>query len=810
MGKSAYDFLADTRTGVEEILAKMLFIKKEGKNRVELRELITQASVAFLSLRQINRIILQEEDRTKQETEAAKLPVDHTTLQLNNLLYEKNHYLKAINACKDFKSKYPDIELVPEENFFRDAPQEFKDDPSLKDDPHKRMLERLNFELYQRKELCKQRELLEARKKILQENIANRRKFLSSLPSHLKALKKASLPVQQQLGILHTKRMKQHHLAELLPAPLYILYSQILSQKEAFDESIDLEILGSAKDAQAVARQQALKDSGTNFVSHEESKADEDPQEEDDDSQRRRKRAKKSQIKETADDGIYQAHPLSVLWHIYDEDQGEDEKPAKLLTVRFEYLMKLNVVCAGTEGAHDGPLELLTNLFPDDTGLDLPTQVGKLSAGLEFQYDPNRSLRPYKWVQHLAGIDFLPECPPSLLDGPPKDAVHSKGASLSNGLAAYRQQRRVQTILGKLCSRRKAHLDLKDQLETLSNLKLPTLKFIKVPWRSHNTKCYLQSWAEVMPSASIDRASGLSHVVFPVDGISVSPRDCLESAREDGELPLAGFGSAFPRVRSNYVDATERKGFSVKEKSYRDQVSAALPKSSFLGLGISRSTSFNGMGDPDLADGLHEDMISETDVLAEDNIDNVGMAMPPYNFEPVACHKRIPVWEHCGTRDFHAVFRRDDIPGGKTFDLEAEVKVSSEYPVRPPHFTLRLASQGLILNLPAPPNGVLDISETPRTTSASMNNFNELRAIEMEVNIRVLDALPQSHENDILAHQFSLLAMLFDIHIDHQVSVDHRNFPMQMGDKDIGSVEVIGGVTAPRVIRGRDRQTVVL
>jgi THO complex subunit 5 len=75
-------------------------------------------------------------------------------------------------------------------------------------------------------------------------------------------LKKASLPVQTQLGILHTKRVKQHQLAELLPPPLYILYSQFLSQKEAFAEAIELEILGSAKDAQTVARQQANREAG--------------------------------------------------------------------------------------------------------------------------------------------------------------------------------------------------------------------------------------------------------------------------------------------------------------------------------------------------------------------------------------------------------------------------------------------------------------------------------------------------------------------------------------------------------------------
>jgi len=116
--------------------------------------------------------------------------------------------------------------------------------------------------LYQRKELCKLHEKLEQQKKILLETIANRKKFLTSLPSHLKSLKKASLPVQNQLGLHHTKRLKQHHSAELLPPALYVIYSQLLAQKEAFGEPIDLEIIGSLKDAQAFARQQAHKDTG--------------------------------------------------------------------------------------------------------------------------------------------------------------------------------------------------------------------------------------------------------------------------------------------------------------------------------------------------------------------------------------------------------------------------------------------------------------------------------------------------------------------------------------------------------------------
>lgn len=98
---------------------------------------------------QENREILQEEDKIKLETEAAKAPIDQITLQLHNLLYEKNHYVKAIKTCKDFRSKYPDIDLVPEETFFQSAPQELQSDPALRDDSHKLMIQRLKFELYQ-------------------------------------------------------------------------------------------------------------------------------------------------------------------------------------------------------------------------------------------------------------------------------------------------------------------------------------------------------------------------------------------------------------------------------------------------------------------------------------------------------------------------------------------------------------------------------------------------------------------------------------------------------------------------------------
>ncbi|CAL0319050.1 unnamed protein product [Lupinus luteus] len=462
--ESPYEILQNSKVSVENIVSQMLSIKREGKSKSHFPELVTQMFLHFITLRQVNRSILIEEDRVKMETERAKAQIDFTTLQLHNLMYEKSHYVKAIKACKDFKSKYPHIELVPEDQFFRDAPRDTKDSILSNDIAHNLMLKRLTFELFQRKELCKLHEKLEQKKKILLETIANRKKFLSSLPSHLKSLKKASLPVQNQLGVLHTKKLKQHRSVELLPPALYVIYSQLLAQKEAFGQPIDLEIIGNLKDAQTFSCNQAHTDTGipTNVDS---SKLQDDAPDEEEDEQRRRKRPRCVQGKESVDQaGVFQVHPLKVTLHVYD-DEASDPMPSKIITLNFEYLVNLNVVCVGTEESNDGSEnDILCNLFPNDTGLELPHQSAKLIVGDATVFDGQRTSHPYKWAQHLAGIGFLPEVSPLLLTGRETsdngEAVPVRSENVISGLSLYRQQNRVQTFLQRIRSRRKVQLAL--------------------------------------------------------------------------------------------------------------------------------------------------------------------------------------------------------------------------------------------------------------------------------------------------------------------------------------------------------------
>ncbi|RDX68369.1 THO complex subunit 5B [Mucuna pruriens] len=724
--ESPYEMLRNSKGSVENIVADMLSIKREGKPKQLLRDLVTQMFLHFVTLRQANRSILLEEDRVKTETERAKAPVDFTTLQLHNLMYEKSHYVKAIKACKDFKSKYPDIDLVPEEDFFRDAPRDIKDSILSNDAAHNLMLQRLNFELFQRKELCKLREKLEQQKKILLETIANRKKFLTSLPSHLKSLKKASLPVQNQLGLHHTKRLKQHHSAELLPPALYVIYSQLLAQKEAFEEPIDLEIIGSLKDAQAFARQQAHKDTDISTTA-ESSKLEDDAPDEEEDGQRRRKRPRRVQGKESLDQGgMFQVHPLKIIIHVY-EDEASGPKSAKLITLRFEYLVKLNVVCVGTEGSNDGPEnDILCNLFPNDTGLELPHQSAKLFVQDAITFNTQRTSRPYKWAQHLAGIDFLPEMSPLLLTDNNEAA---KNENFISGLSLYRQQNRVPTVLQRICARRKAQLALLEQLESLTKLGWPRLSCKSVPWALHSPLCNLDSWTPVRvppvprESSSPSVIDKEEHVQEPMDADVTERAGATkaesESMTEDGELPtlLPNMSKLDHSTQLNLISKSIapplNKIRSLSFKKFDDSSDFLLDTESDL-------------DEPTQTEQEHENILS--------------------NYHA----QKSVLWMDYGLKEFRLVLCRKTSADESNVNLEAKIKISMEYPLRPPLFALSICC----------------ISSGEKHDETGLEWYNELRAMEAEVNLHILKMLPVNQQNFVLAHQVSCLAMLFDYYLD--------------------------------------------
>ena len=141
-----------------------------------------------------------------------KEQLDRYTLIRNNLLSEKHHQKTEIQSCRNFKSKYPEIELCSLEEFL--ANEAHKEYESTADE-HALYLQRLSFELAERERLCKLLEEKQGREKELAENIASKKKFLQSLGSLLKGVKKATQPMQERFVMHHTWQAKQGKLARL-------------------------------------------------------------------------------------------------------------------------------------------------------------------------------------------------------------------------------------------------------------------------------------------------------------------------------------------------------------------------------------------------------------------------------------------------------------------------------------------------------------------------------------------------------------------------------------------------------------------
>ncbi|CAN1323808.1 THO complex subunit 5B [Linum perenne] len=565
-GKSAYDLLRDSKASVEEIVSQIVSMKKDGKDKSKLRELVTQTFLHFVTLRQ-----------------------------------------------------YPDIELVPEEEFFRDAPEDIKSSVLSNDGSQNLMLKRLNYELHQRKELCKLREKLESQKKSLLETIANRKKFLSSASANVETLR-----------------------------------------------------------------------------------VDDDVPEDEDDVQRRRKRPKRAPSKENPDQaGLHQVHPLKLILHIYN-DEASDPKSAKLISLKFEYLLKLHVVCVGIEGSHEGAENnILCNLFPNDTGAELPHQV-KLC--LVFVY--------------------------------------------------------------------------RKQLDSLVQLKWPSVNCERVPWASHTPLCSLDSWSSIAPPPN--QASSLhaiptdqveEHMDIDRDGRSGTSKEGLEGVREDGELPsLVQRGSMADDMKH-----TTSKVSNVE----RSRQLALISKSVISPLSKVKSHSFKKYDE-------------DTELLLDIDSDNDELTQNEQETEDVDSTQghlfSSESWVDFGAKEYSLILTRKLSSEGRNVKLEAKIKIGMEYPLRPPLFSLSICT-----------------SEGSQDEADSYKWFNELRAIEAEVNLNILEIVPNDEENSIVAHQILCLAMLFDHLIDEEASPSEKSTHVV----DVGLSKPVFGTILARSHRGRDRRRMI-
>ncbi|KAM3965161.1 THO complex subunit 5 [Aphomia sociella] len=474
---------------------------EEAKEKINAKQV--EASLHLVALKKLNRL---EKVRTRAGRDALhkeKQRVDSTHLLLQNLLYEADHLNKEVTKCLQFKSKDEEIELVPLEDFYKDAPTEISRGDVTKTDEHQLQLSRLEWELRQRRELAGACNELVASKERVAAAIAATRSRLEALSPHLKDVLKSTKPLQECLALRLDEKRDEAKIASLLPSPLFLLYANASAYSDALGaKTVSVGISGDEDDAR---RLEQLNNVDTDLVVSNDSDSDQ----ENNDEERREKKKRhhrsskvsKEEKAEAKKKEILRKHPLSVQVSVKVAD-------GTALNLIFSYLLHLKFIVVKFTVSLPRPVTgvsaadvlnghcILNELYPADTGNESPhpaTTYLLKAAGIseDFNYFISEVGRPYIWAQRMCGLDFMA----AILDEHKSNKVMQPYQSLSVTT--------VENFILTLKKRLKSRVELMKELQDLESGKIMPFKG-NLPLRLSGSLTQWQSvgWPEYSQSPS--------------------------------------------------------------------------------------------------------------------------------------------------------------------------------------------------------------------------------------------------------------------------------------------------------------------
>ncbi|XP_063690456.1 THO complex subunit 5 homolog isoform X2 [Bolinopsis microptera] len=357
------------------------------------QEVVENCMQYFAQLKKFNCKAQQQCRRVRDNTRQLKKKLDSTDLILKNLQFEEIYLQREITKCLQYKSVDEELSLIQESEYLISLGDE-KPPP----DQHEHMLQRLKWELEQRKAMRVDQERWEKSKVSLEEEIAGLKGYLASLPPQLEEMLATTAQVQDYLGMKLVHKKTQAEMAAWLPPQLYNIYSQVTGYTEYLKLGTTVTINGDLEIAK-------------NLSTDDASDVDEVVEIETKHSKRR------SAVNDPGKKKVFKAHPLTVEV-IVPCDDGVHAK------VLFSYLTKLKVVTVsislmittaspwrdkfsvGTD--YMSSKELLCALWSEDYGdecpnPDTPSILNKNSLPSKTKI-PNSLGRPFLWAQRLAGI----------------------------------------------------------------------------------------------------------------------------------------------------------------------------------------------------------------------------------------------------------------------------------------------------------------------------------------------------------------------------------------------------------------------
>lgn len=297
---------------------------KVGYKQSETEEIQQECSMYFVLLKKLNRLEKYRTAEGRNQLQKEKVRVDSNRLHLQNLLYEASHLRREIENCKLFKSQDEDIDLVPEDEFYRTALETISRPEKTKEDSHAKRLAQLQWELYQRKELaamCKEMSI--QKEKVSKENIEKKNR-LNSLAPCLTNLLKATKPLQTALGMEMEAEWEIQKTVKLLPRPLFMFFVNMKAFGDSCEKALTVTVEGDEEEARQM-EDETFENEAPQTVSQVDSDKDDD---EDNGKSRKKKHHSTSKLAVLTKEQIYEKkkqkllkpHPLFVKFSIRGED----------------------------------------------------------------------------------------------------------------------------------------------------------------------------------------------------------------------------------------------------------------------------------------------------------------------------------------------------------------------------------------------------------------------------------------------------------------------------------------------------------
>jgi THO complex subunit 5 len=213
------------------LVQQLLDQADEASDGADVSGVARAAFITVLGLREEHKRRCLDTEALKEQTNTSKTQLDQSSMQLQNLLYEKQHYAKEIQSCRNFTSEVTDeqVDLAPLPDFESSAPDHIKS--TLDGTDHKLMIARLQYEKEQRQKLTADLQQLQQEKQQELQKLQQKKAKLEDLKAKLVAIGEQSKQLQPFISPPAGLKTPPSVAADL-PTPLYIIYSQFAAAQQ--------------------------------------------------------------------------------------------------------------------------------------------------------------------------------------------------------------------------------------------------------------------------------------------------------------------------------------------------------------------------------------------------------------------------------------------------------------------------------------------------------------------------------------------------------------------------------------------------